>query len=1548
MFLRKITIVFLGVIMFFALNTESFSQCNNKVGTINKMSFVGKSTRHSLTDTVFLCWGDRFNIDHNDDYVLSDDSDASTPPGVGYAWYKSKPTSTGNKLSNIKQDDVYRLTGDSDIMVTVDNLNGDADFVNSYYNGVPFSQKYPGLGNPALVYYAPITVDKRVGRRGYYEKGDNSCVNANPNESFSVVYLNPIEIKDVQYGTGVDSFKVTFKVVGGLPEYYAEKGIRVEYTDITVLNVQNPPSSNVDILTPGFSHGESVSIRVSEFEKYNVIIQDGVSCFSEQNIIVSKKRPPVVTIDTVYGNQGDRVCLGVNGMNFDSITEGLCIINFDPKIVNAPSISNPIEYFTIELPDEQEEPGKLRLTWRGKKNKVAIGPNESKELFAICFDLVGEPGECTEVSTSLFQLTSDLSYIRYIQTDEGTVKDTVQKYAEYYPEVGNGLACIDLPPDLYASFTRCGPSSAKNDGSISFKIFNGTPPYSYTVKKGAKIIETGTVFVAEDVTTTYGLRAGTYTIEIKDKDDNVFTLEPITVVDPPLEFETVDVTPVRCFSGYCEGAISVKVAKIGGIQAPNYSIKWSNGVYGQDYIEELCNGSYGVTITDQYGCETDTFIVLNTTKLVGDVKVEEKASCEGVRDGKVRIDISGGTPKNGGYKVTWNSEGPQVQKSGVTSHTYDQALGLVHWTIEDANRCREEGSLTIDSKYKMEVESVVTDVTCNGQNDGTASFKVDLVGATDKDFNMYYPVYPFPPQIPEKIGIDSFIIKELGGGELIVRLIETNTKCAVNDTVEIKEPDAITFIKEQVGEYCCGDDPFFLPSVKIAVTKGNFPITLDGLGEIITLNSKGEHYYDGLVEGSYSVLATDANSCDTVITFDIVKAEGCLSIDTIKYDELGCDALATTDIVVEAKTNFGNITYTWIDGNTGDTIKNPSNVLSNVGVGKYVVEVKDNGCAILDTIELKVALPYTVTSDILPAECAFGEKGGDLGKACVNVDGGNAGYSFLWDDGSTNNCRDLVAGRYPVTISDGKGCNFIDTVVVGGPSPIVLDYLDIDDVSCNDGKTEDGKVIVSASGGNNPTGLYNFSFNGAPNQVGKMVSYENLAAGKNYITVSYNTVGGHSCILEDSIEIGLPDKVEIDHANSSLVKPSCYGDCDGKIVLQAKGGNPNLYNYHWQEKGVDGSVQDNLCADTYHILIRDANNCEVLDSVILEQPEELVLVIDSAACKGINCTGSESGEIKVKHSGGNESGEFTYVWSPDVSNTSFAEKLGPGFYSITVTDEKGCSDFVGYEIKEQEPISFTPLQQDTIKCYGDKTCIYLDSVFGGAGAQYTFSVDGGNIMSVDSCIEVYGSTTPYLVSVFDSEGCREDKQILVSQPQEIIVDLGDKLEINLGENGTVYLNTNTSVSNIVWDIDTLLVDYKFLNQLKTELEISASSSTTIYATVESLDGCTATGKLEVKVNTVRNVRVPNIFTPDGDGLNEEFNIAVGKGVKKVNYIKIYDRYGGLMFEEKDLLPSGGSVGSWDGTYKGSKVNTGVYVYMVEVEFLDNRVILYRGSVTVVR
>jgi gliding motility-associated-like protein len=90
--------------------------------------------------------------------------------------------------------------------------------------------------------------------------------------------------------------------------------------------------------------------------------------------------------------------------------------------------------------------------------------------------------------------------------------------------------------------------------------------------------------------------------------------------------------------------------------------------------------------------------------------------------------------------------------------------------------------------------------------------------------------------------------------------------------------------------------------------------------------------------------------------------------------------------------------------------------------------------------------------------------------------------------------------------------------------------------------------------------------------------------------------------------------------------------------------------------------------------------------------------------------------------------------------------------------------------------------------------------------------------------------------------------------------------------------------------------------------------------------------------------IPNIFTPNGDGKNDLFMIS-GQGITLVKSLKIYDRFGIVIFERSNFqINDPGSA--WNGKIKGMPVPVGSYVYVTELS-CDNRIIIKRGTVTLV-
>ena len=110
---------------------------------------------------------------------------------------------------------------------------------------------------------------------------------------------------------------------------------------------------------------------------------------------------------------------------------------------------------------------------------------------------------------------------------------------------------------------------------------------------------------------------------------------------------------------------------------------------------------------------------------------------------------------------------------------------------------------------------------------------------------------------------------------------------------------------------------------------------------------------------------------------------------------------------------------------------------------------------------------------------------------------------------------------------------------------------------------------------------------------------------------------------------------------------------------------------------------------------------------------------------------------------------------------------------------------------------------------------------------------------------------------------------------------------------------------------------------------------------------TKTSEKGAVVKKEREVFIPNIFSPDYDGINDVFMVFGGKGVVEVNSMRVYDRWGELIFENANFSTDDPEQG-WDGTFRGRTTNPGVFVYTIKVEFIDGVTVKYSGDVTLTR
>jgi gliding motility-associated-like protein len=356
---------------------------------------------------------------------------------------------------------------------------------------------------------------------------------------------------------------------------------------------------------------------------------------------------------------------------------------------------------------------------------------------------------------------------------------------------------------------------------------------------------------------------------------------------------------------------------------------------------------------------------------------------------------------------------------------------------------------------------------------------------------------------------------------------------------------------------------------------------------------------------------------------------------------------------------------------------------------------------------------------------------------------------------------------------------------------------------------------------------------------------------------------------------------------------------------------------------------DNDCAGT------------ILGSAIVNViPIAIQSVISDYNGFGVSCTAELDGSIMLSATGG--SSLFTYLWNTGATNTNLTQ-LGAGSYYCTITDNSGCVVIDSIDIDEPLPLKWLIKGSDPL-CFGTTTgSIILDSISGGSGG-YSLGLDNGSypVSNLPLLIDNLDVGT-YQIVVKDSNGCADNEVLTLSAPPELLVNLGDDRMIALGDSVNLIAVTNSSfISNIEW------TPGEYLTLTDSLLTTSNPLNSIIYTIkVTNNNGCTATDEITIMVDRENKVFIPNVFSPDSGDENSKFTIYAGLQVVNVKRMQIFDRWGEMLFEQRNFLPNNPNSG-WNGIWRNKPVNPGVYVYLIEFERITGEVEILRGSITVIR
>jgi gliding motility-associated-like protein len=513
--------------------------------------------------------------------------------------------------------------------------------------------------------------------------------------------------------------------------------------------------------------------------------------------------------------------------------------------------------------------------------------------------------------------------------------------------------------------------------------------------------------------------------------------------------------------------------------------------------------------------------------------------------------------------------------------------------------------------------------------------------------------------------------------------------------------------------------------------------------------------------------------------------------------------------------------------------------------------------------------------------------------------------TYQWQDGSTGaTYTTMAAGIYWVDITI-PGCTRRDTFKVNLSEPLNIDLGPDFSVCDQNTSTLDATTPGTVS--------YLWQ-DGSTNPV------LSISSPGEYIVEGINSDG---CPFTDAVNVlfGSTPTVSLEYVDTL-----CDWDTYTFDVT-----TPGL-TYEWS----DGSTNPTFTVTSpgdYWVIVSD-NGCLASDTIQMNYYNQLIFAQNTF---DVDCYEDCNGSIDVSASGGN--GILNFLWNTGSSDTSL-DDLCPGTYGLTITDDL-CVYETSFFINEPAPLTFE-LSGVDVECFGDGNgSIEIINISGGT-QPYSFSLNGGPLTSSSMFNGLSGGD--YQVSVIDVNGCELSQMINLYEPQEVTVNAGPDFEIELGESkrirATVFPNSGHYIE---WSpVDSL----DCVNCIQ---PIASPTSTTTYTitVIDSITGCLLTDEVVVSVDKNRNVFIPNAFSPNGDGSNDIFQIFSGIGVRKINKLKIFDRWGELVYSAENFLPNDSKTG-WDGNFKGKPMNNAVFVYLVEIEFVDDIVIPYKGDITLLK
>lgn len=595
------------------------------------------------------------------------------------------------------------------------------------------------------------------------------------------------------------------------------------------------------------------------------------------------------------------------------------------------------------------------------------------------------------------------------------------------------------------------------------------------------------------------------------------------------------------------------------------------------------------------------------------------------------------------------------------------------------------------------------------------------------------------------------------------------------------------------------------------------------------------------------------------------------------------------------------------------------------------------------TIRIGQNAPEINFTEVSQVSC-FGAQDGRID---FSISSGQSPFTIRWttsngtpidslNDQTTATGLDI--GEYTIEVLDGNGCMIATSQTITEPSELDLScnvFQDVD--SGNDGIGE-----ITIAGGLPP---YAISWIGATTGNSTQTTpgssqITGLAAGIYDITVTdaNNCVAMCTLVLQD-------ENCKLQLSCTVVSDAATVGGQEGSAEITPDGGT-SPYTLTWEgpqsgtltENSDVAIIIGNLGAGDYNITIEDNDGC--LETCAFNITEPNCSLESDFNIADDDCNGSNLYSVNLSSSGAN--GNVFYDWNLNsLDGLAQLMDLVPGEYEVIAIDEANCRDTVIFSLSEQTPINAT-ITSIPPDCDANLGRIIIEEISGGL-APYTYAVNQSTFNTIHGFPFAINelSSGNYDLTIGDAAGCERTYSVEIGGPASLTLELLDLIEIRAGDSVLISGITNFTPVVVQWSPalglshPDSLISWVFPRE-NTVYNLEATDET----------GCTISKTLTVNVDQTRNIFIPNIFSPNGDGANDTFTI-YGSDVEMVTSLRIFDRWGNLLFQSSDFQPGALNKG-WDGKVNGEIVPAGTYLYMVELNLRGQISEVASGAVTLMR